>query len=931
MVTNAGSNLSGYTASSGLDNLSNPISGEIIANASNNAEDIEYTVTPYFGDCPGTSQTFTITILPTPEILDANQSICSDETFTFTPINGGGLNGNDIVPNNTTYIWSVENNPNITGESDQTTAQDEISQSLVNTTNTSQDVVYTITPLSSGGCEGSPFDLTITVEPKPIINNKVVGTCSGESFMVNPSNNIPQEIVPANTIYTWSILSGQSDLADLTGYSNQNTGVPQISQNITNLSNETKTITYEVIPESGACIGEAFEVEVNISPKPIIENLTASPICSEDTFLVSPQNGIPSGNTIVPDGTTYTWTVEDNPNITGESDQAIEQNEISQTLVNTSSETQTLIYTVVPNSDGCEGDPFEITVEINPRPFVPPGPNLQDTQCSGDTFVISPQDGVPNSTTIVPEDTEYTWVVSAPNANLTGWSDQTTPEEFISQTLINTTNQIQQITYTVTPEANGCIGPEFDVVITVEPKPFVSDIIVDICDSSSYVLSPQNGIEPDDQTIVPEITKYSWSSPNVTGGVTGGSVGNDEDFFDSGVLNNPTDDIQTVIYTVTPKYFTTSNPSTPQCVGDDFTITITVGPAPDVNAEISNISCSYSDPLCGASIEISPEGLEPFTYNWTSTNGNISNPSNKDQFNLCPGEYTLEITDSFGCTYTYDYTIEPPTSVSFDLVSLVDLSCNNVPPDCDGYIEVDLTGGTEPYTVLEWYTESVANSGNFDTLVETGSDTITNVCEGNYVLKVLDSNGCEFISPVYNIEETGSPITINDTISDYNGYGVSCFNSNDGFIEVDVSGGSGSFTYSLSPGNVLDSDPSTPNLLEFENLSAGDYTLTINDDNCPADITLNYTLEAPSQITTSHELTSDPAACFGDTTTYNVSASGGVPPYTGTGNYTLNAGEEHEIVITDANGCSSIELITIPETTELFADASIIELVEFFV
>jgi len=929
-VINAGSNLSGYTASSGLANLSNPISGEIIINASNNAEDIEYTVTPYFGDCPGTSQTFMITILPNPEISDADQSICSDETFTYTPINGGGLNGNDIVPNNTTYTWSVENNPNITGESDQTIAQDEISQSLINTTNTSQVVVYTITPLSSDGCEGSPFDLTITVEPKPVINNKVVGICSGESFMVNPSNNIPQEIVSANTLYTWNILSGQSDLDDLTGYSNQNTGVSQISQNITNLSNETKTITYEVIPESGACIGEAFEVEVNISPKPIIENLTASPICSEGTFLVSPQNGIPSGNTIVPDGTTYTWTVEDNPNITGESDQAIEQNEISQTLVNTSSETQALTYAVVPDSDGCEGDPFEIIVEVKPRPFIPSSADLQNTQCSGDTFVILPQDGVPTSTTIVPEDTEYTWVVSAPNSDLNGWSDQTTPVEDISQTLINTTNQIQQITYTVTPEANGCIGPDFDAVITVEPKPFVSDIIVDICDSGSYVLSPQNGIEPDDQTIVPEITKYSWNSPSVTGGVTGGSVGNDEDFFDSGVLNNPTDDIQTVIYTVTPKYFTTSNPSTPQCVGDEFTITITVGPIPNVNAEISNISCSYSDPLCGGSIEISPEGLEPFTYNWTSTNGNISNPSNKDQFNLCPGEYTLEITDSFGCTNTYDYTIEPPTPVSFELVSLVDLSCNNVPPDCDGYIDVDLTGGTEPYTELEWYTESVDGSGNFDILVDTGSDTISNACEGNYVLKVFDSNGCEFISPVYNIEETGSPITINDTISDYNGYGVSCFNSNDGFIEVDVSGGSGSFTYSLSPGNVLDSDPSTPSLLEFENLSADDYTLTINDDNCPADITLNYTLEAPSQITTSHELTSDPAACFGDTATYNVSASGGVSPYIGTGNYTLNAGEEHEIVITDANGCSSIELITIPEPTELTADASIIEPVECF-
>ena len=227
-------------------------------------------------------------------------------------------------------------------------------------------------------------------------------------------------------------------------------------------------------------------------------------------------------------------------------------------------------------------------------------------------------------------------------------------------------------------------------------------------------------------------------------------------------------------------------------------------------------------------------------------------------------------------------------------------------------------GGTAPYTLLEWYTESIPNSGNFDTIVETGDSELNNACEGNYVLKVLDTNGCEFTSPIYTIAQTASPILISETLSNYNGSEVSCLGANDGFIDVSVSGGSGSFTYTLSPGGILDSDLSTPNLLEFRNLQAGTYTLTITDTNCPNNITFDYTLEAPTQLSTSNTLVSGPALCFGDTVTYNIAATGGTPPYVGTGNYTLPAGI-HSIVVTDANGCQTTETITVIEPTELTA------------
>lgn len=907
-VLNAGASLSGFTVNSGALPLSiaTPISGETVINTSPSAEDLIYSLTPYFNSCPGETQTFTITVDPTPEIFTMNTTICSEETFTVLPQNGNPTAAT-IIPVNTTYTWSVLANSNVSGQANETLAQTNISQTLVNNTNTSQDVVYSVTPLSEDGCEGSPFELTVTVEPRPIISNKFTGICSGDTFFVDPTDNSPLEIVPDNTLYTWTVLAG-ADLAYLTGYSDQTTAISAISQTLFNLSDETRTIMYQVTPTLGVCQGVPFELEVTISPRPFVDDIVLTPICSEDTFIVSPQTGFPTVNTSVPAGTTFTWTVVDNLNVVGESNELVPQNQISQTLTNITSVTQTVVYNVTPSSAGCDGLPFSITIDVKPRPFIVSSPDLQDTQCSGNLFVILPQDGIPNSVTLVPVGTQYTWVVSVPNPNLTGWSNLNTPTSVITQNLINTTNQIQQITYTITPESNGCVGPSFDAVITIEPKPFIPNLIVDICDASSYVLSPQNGIEPNSNTIIPDITRYTWSAPIVTGGITGGSVGNDESFFDSGILENPTTAFQTAVFTITPNYYTISNPTTPQCSGDPFTITITVSPSPEINEVITNILCSYSDPLCGASIEISPVGIGPFTYNWVSLEGNpISNSADANQFNLCPGNYRLNITDASNCSYEYNYEIIPPEPITFNLITLTDISCNNVNTvPCDGSIAVTTTGGTLPYSLVEWYSETIPNSGIFDSGPFTNTANpfeINNACEGNYVLKILDANGCEFISDIYVIEPAVNPIVFTETVSNYNGFNIDCNAANNGFISINLSGGSGQFTYSFIGGGTPQSGTilTSPATLSFDFLTAGLYELTVTDPNCPEQIVRSYTLTQPQELIATATLV-NPAECFGGLATYNVTATGGLPPYLGTGLIQVPAGPT-TFTVSDANSC----------------------------
>jgi len=171
---------------------------------------------------------------------------------------------------------------------------------------------------------------------------------------------------------------------------------------------------------------------------PTIANTTAS-TCSGTGFTVTPANGAD----IVPSNTTYSWTYVDNTNITGEAT-GTAQSAISQTLTNTTINAEQVVYTVTPTAGSCTGSTFTVTATINPTPVVQ---NTTATICSGTAFTVAPSNGNGN---VVPAGTQYTWTVST-NANISGASDVSTPQASVTQTLTNTTNTVQTITYTVTP------------------------------------------------------------------------------------------------------------------------------------------------------------------------------------------------------------------------------------------------------------------------------------------------------------------------------------------------------------------------------------------------------------------------------------------------------------------------------------------------
>ncbi|MCQ2277358.1 MAG: fibrobacter succinogenes major paralogous domain-containing protein, partial [Bacteroidales bacterium] len=84
---------------------------------------------------------------------------CNGGTFSVTPT------GN--IPEGTQYVWTVEDNANVTGQSAQTTPVDApISQTLVNNSSVAQTVIYHVTPMTND-CTGDEFTITVEVEPTP--------------------------------------------------------------------------------------------------------------------------------------------------------------------------------------------------------------------------------------------------------------------------------------------------------------------------------------------------------------------------------------------------------------------------------------------------------------------------------------------------------------------------------------------------------------------------------------------------------------------------------------------------------------------------------------------------------------------------------------------------------------------------------------------
>jgi len=114
-------------------------------------------------------------------------------------------------------------------------------------------------------------------------------------------------------------------------------------------------------------------------------------------------------------------------------------------------------------------------------------------------------------------------------------------------------------------------------------------------------------------------------------------------------------------------------------------------------------------------------GTAPYTFVWND------DATTEDRTGLCPGWYLVTITDANGCSYELaTEPLENPEQLVADLSGSIDASsCDNA---CDGILNAEVTGGTEPYEIM-W-----SNNGE--------GTTVGDVCPGTYTATITDARGC---------------------------------------------------------------------------------------------------------------------------------------------------------------------------------------------
>ncbi|WP_158584318.1 T9SS type A sorting domain-containing protein [Reichenbachiella sp. MSK19-1] len=244
---------------------------------------------------------------------------------------------------------------------------------------------------------------------------------------------------------------------------------------------------------------------------------------------------------------------------------------------------------------------------------------------------------------------------------------------------------------------------------------------------------------------------------------------------------------------------------------------------------------------------------------------------------LAEGKYTYQIETFLGCVSSGEISIVERPALSATTTQ-TNITCSG---QCAGEITLAISGGVSPYRI-RWSHGSQSTNPK-------------SLCADQYTYTVNDANNCQ-VTGVVDILEPDPLEILTTELSD-----LSCNAAGDGQVSVEVTGGTGAYTYSWSNG-------STSNTLS--GLSAGDYVLEVHDENgCRAFSSFNITQPTPLGVLRTDKIN---PSCYGyEDGSIEIVPFGGTAPYTVLWNDNLagNTIEDigsgsHTAVITDDQGCT---------------------------
>lgn len=240
------------------------------------------------------------------------------------------------------------------------------------------------------------------------------------------------------------------------------------------------------------------------------------------------------------------------------------------------------------------------------------------------------------------------------------------------------------------------------------------------------------------------------------------------------------------------------------------TVRLTDPPVLRATARMDSTRCANS--ADGRALVTPTGGAGPYRYVWSNGGTGVAIS------NVGGAVYTVTVTDSRTCTVTTSIEVKSPDGPVL-VFSQRPTTCSG---GSDGRAAVQVGAGFGPYTYV------------WSDLLRQTTDRATGLRAGNYTVTITYRNTCTATGTIE--VESPAAIQISATATP-----TSCFNVNDGKVEITVSGGTAPYTYNWSNGrsqrDILDVAP-------------GVYTVTVSDGNgCTVTTTAGVTAPPPITLT----------------------------------------------------------------------------------
>lgn len=669
--------------------------------------------------CNVTSSTAAVIVNLAPTIVTQPQSsiVCLGKTPTLLSIsysNGVGT---------PTYQW-YSNSINSTVGSTPISGASSASYNAQNTT-VGTTYYYCIITLPTGGCSSLTSSIAaVTINPNPVISNKNIIICSGNSFTISPVNS-GSEIVPIGTTYIW-LNPTISPAGSITGASTQNIQQTNISQTLTNTTTSPAIVTYTVTPLSGVCTGNNFTAVVTVNPA-ISPNVTSNnSTCfgaNNGAIQTNITGGIPFSS-----GAAYliSWT---GPN--GFTSSASNISKLAPGSYNLS----------ITDAGGCPINQTYLITE--PAAIVITTDSKKDITCfnaaNGEIKITITggslnynyawtKDGIPYATTEdLPQLSPGIYVVTVSDANNCGPKTATftiTEPPILAVNLVNKTNILcfGQPTGAITINVIGGTSPY--TYAWSGPNGFTSsdqNLTGTFAGTYNVVVTDNSGCAKNLAVLLtqtPEISIAATTTPIICYGnnnasiniVVSGGLAPYQIVWSNLGSGTFQDNLSAGDYLITVT-------DALNCI-KTLNVNIPEAPIFTIKPLVKNISCFGAH---DGSINLNlVGGITPIKLVWSD--GSIAGLTRN---NLAPGTYSVTITDGKPCNISRTFTILEPQPLILSANVINAFNCDNAN---SGAINLLVAGGTPPFTYA-WSNGST-------------NEDLLNIPAGNYLVTVTDSRGC---------------------------------------------------------------------------------------------------------------------------------------------------------------------------------------------